>query len=194
MPKVVVEYKDQARQRIVDAAQKVFRSKGFRSATMEDIARTIGVSKGAIYLYFPTKMALLSEIQKRSRDQVIESWKRLLDSGDVAEGIADSLEEVFSGDVDPGVWHELIGEAASDRDLRRAMRTDNREDLAEMARFLGRLEARGRIRRLRDRETVAEIILNLLHGAVLGLMLHGRAEESRKALIRELRYLLEKPP
>jgi AcrR family transcriptional regulator len=192
VPRVLVGYKDQARRRIMDAARSVFRTQGFRSTTMEDIAKELGVSKGAIYLYFPTKTALLSEIQKRSREQVLESWGRLLESGDVARGIAGSVEEVFSGTVDPGIWHELIGEAVTDAELRRAMRVDHREDIAEMGRFLARLEERGRIRKLGDRETVAEIVLALLHGAVLDYMLHGRADESRRTLIRGLRYLLEK--
>jgi len=190
MPKVVGEYKARARERIADAAQAVFRARGFRAATMEDIAREVGVSKGAIYLYFRTKTDLLSAIQERSRDQVLAAWSRLLESGDVAEGIADSLEEVFSGKVDPGIWLELVAEAAAHPDVRAALRVDEREDVRAMRSFLRRLEERGRIRPLRDRDTVAEIILALLHGSVLDLMLHGRAASARRSLVRSLRYLL----
>ncbi len=191
MAKVVAEYKVQARARIIDAAQAVFRRKGFRAATMEAIAQEIGVSKGAIYLYFRTKSELLAAIQESSRQRVLASWEPLLESGHVAEGIADSLSEVFSGEVDPGVWHELIAEAAANPELRAALKVDKREDLRGMRDFLKGLEARGRIRPLRDRETVAEIILALLHGSVLDLMLHGRAENSRRSLIRSLRFLLQ---
>ena len=48
MPKVVPEYKQEARSRILDAANKVFAEKGYHEATMEDIAKQLGVSKGAI--------------------------------------------------------------------------------------------------------------------------------------------------
>jgi AcrR family transcriptional regulator len=191
MAKVVTGYKVQARARIVDAARAVFRKKGFRAASMADIAREIGVSKGAIYLYFRTKSDLLAAIQGRSREQIMASWQRLLTSGDVAEGIADSLTEVFSGSVDPGVWHELVAEAASNPEVRDAMRTDSREDVRTMRAFLRQLEEHGRIRKLRDRETVALIVLALLHGSVIDLMLHGRAADSRRALVKSLRYLLD---
>ncbi len=192
MPKVVAEYKVRARERILATAKAVFRRKGFRAATMGDIAGEIGVSKGALYLYFRTKSELLSAIQEESRRQVLASWERLVERGNVAEGIADSLEEVFSGELDPGIWHELVAEAATDPEVRRVMDEDRAQDVKAMSDYLKRLEERGRIRRLHDRATVAEIILALLHGCVLDLMLHGRPADSRRALVRSLRFLLDK--
>ncbi len=47
-------------QQITQAAQRVFAEKGFAAARMEDIARQAGVSKGTLYLYFPTKEALFT--------------------------------------------------------------------------------------------------------------------------------------
>jgi AcrR family transcriptional regulator len=44
---------------IVDAALAEFSARGFEAARMEDIARRAGLSKAAIYLYFPSKLALL---------------------------------------------------------------------------------------------------------------------------------------
>jgi AcrR family transcriptional regulator len=40
---------------ILDAAVAVFAEKGFAAARMEDIAKRAGVTKGTIYLYFPSK-------------------------------------------------------------------------------------------------------------------------------------------
>jgi AcrR family transcriptional regulator len=40
---------------ILDAALAVFAEKGFAAARMEDIAARAGVTKGTIYLYFPSK-------------------------------------------------------------------------------------------------------------------------------------------
>jgi AcrR family transcriptional regulator len=40
---------------IVAAALQVFAEKGFAGAKMEEIAHRAGLSKGAVYLYFPTK-------------------------------------------------------------------------------------------------------------------------------------------
>jgi AcrR family transcriptional regulator len=47
--------KEARRTQIVDAARNLFFSKGFESTTIDDIARKTELSKGAIYLYFPSK-------------------------------------------------------------------------------------------------------------------------------------------
>jgi AcrR family transcriptional regulator len=47
---------------ILDAALAEFTERGFEAARMEDIAKTAGISKAAIYLYFPSKTALLEAL------------------------------------------------------------------------------------------------------------------------------------
>ena len=47
---------------ILEAALAEFTARGFEAARMEDIAKTAGISKAAIYLYFPSKMALLEAL------------------------------------------------------------------------------------------------------------------------------------
>ncbi|MFZ0892563.1 MAG: helix-turn-helix domain-containing protein [Thermoplasmata archaeon] len=190
MPKVVAEYKAQARDRIVAAARVVFRREGFWSATMDDIAREIGVSKGALYLYFRTKNDLLEEIQNRFRSEVLQGWEGLLEKGDVAEGIANSLDAVFSREVDPGVWHELGAASAADPALRRVLEKDAREDQRLMRRFLLRLQQRGRIPTSKDPSALADVVISLLRGTVAELMIQGQATISRKRLVRSLRLVL----
>ncbi len=59
MPKVVPEYKELAKKRIIDAAYKIFYKKGYHNSTMDDIAREVGVSKASLYSYFKSKEELL---------------------------------------------------------------------------------------------------------------------------------------
>lgn len=47
---------------ILEAALAEFTARGFEAARMEDIAKAAGLSKAAIYLYFPSKMALLEAL------------------------------------------------------------------------------------------------------------------------------------
>src|SRR5262249_11682847 len=51
---------------ILDAALKVFAEKGFAAARMEDIARRAGVTKGTIYLYFPSKEDVFKQLVRES--------------------------------------------------------------------------------------------------------------------------------
>jgi AcrR family transcriptional regulator len=50
------------RQQILEGARKVFHENGFDAASMNDIARVAGVSKGTLYVYFENKERLFLEL------------------------------------------------------------------------------------------------------------------------------------
>ena len=52
-------------QEVVDAAAKVFAEKGYRAATLRDIAAELGMLKGSLYYYIETKEDLLYELLRR---------------------------------------------------------------------------------------------------------------------------------
>jgi AcrR family transcriptional regulator len=49
---------------ILEAAFKVFGVRGLHQATLDDVAREAGITKGTIYLYFPSKTALFGAMLK----------------------------------------------------------------------------------------------------------------------------------
>ena len=51
---------------IIAAALKIFAVKGFAGAKMEAIAAEAGLSKGAVYLYFPTKEDVFRAVVERA--------------------------------------------------------------------------------------------------------------------------------
>jgi len=52
------------REKILEAAQKVFFQKSFYEATMDDIAQISGIKKPTIYYYFPSKIELASQLME----------------------------------------------------------------------------------------------------------------------------------
>jgi len=52
----------EGREAILQAARRVFLSGNLQQATVETVAQEAGVSKGTVYLYFPSKEALLAEL------------------------------------------------------------------------------------------------------------------------------------
>jgi AcrR family transcriptional regulator len=67
---------------IIAAALAVFAEKGFAGARMEEIARRAGLSKGALYLYFPTKEAMFRAVV---RDVVVPNVEGLKAAVAIAE-------------------------------------------------------------------------------------------------------------
>jgi AcrR family transcriptional regulator len=51
-------------QQILEAAFRVFGTHGLHRATLDDVARVAGITKGTIYLYFPSKAELFTAMLK----------------------------------------------------------------------------------------------------------------------------------
>ena len=60
------------RRQIIDGATAVFLAQGFDAASMNDIARAAGVSKGTLYVYFENKEELFEAIVEQECDAQAE--------------------------------------------------------------------------------------------------------------------------
>src|SRR4029450_976328 len=62
---LVADEETSKRRQILEGARKVFMDLGFDGASMGEIARAAGVSKGTLYVYFADKSQLFSAIVER---------------------------------------------------------------------------------------------------------------------------------
>ena len=69
---LVTEEDSSKRRQILDGARKVFMDLGFDGASMNEIARSAGVSKGTLYVYFADKNRLFEAIVE---DEALEQGK-----------------------------------------------------------------------------------------------------------------------
>src|SRR6476620_11296330 len=76
----------------VDAAEQVFAEKGFVPATLDDIAKAAGYSKGAIYKYFATKEDLFLAASDRYWRRYCDNFAEIMSSSDHIG--AHELEEI----------------------------------------------------------------------------------------------------
>jgi TetR/AcrR family transcriptional regulator len=67
--------KEQRRNAIIDAAEKVFFSKGIENSTMDEVAELAELSKGTLYLYFKNKNDLFHAIIARALDAIYVLFK-----------------------------------------------------------------------------------------------------------------------
>ncbi|OLP61146.1 TetR family transcriptional regulator [Xaviernesmea oryzae] len=66
------------REQILAGAKRVFMSVGFDAASMNDIAREAGVSKGTIYVYFDNKEDLFCRLIEEERARFVRNVKDTL--------------------------------------------------------------------------------------------------------------------
>ena len=79
---------EETRERIVDAALRLFRDKGFDETTMRDVAAEAGVATGAAYYYFRSKEELVMALYVRTAEGAREvTPPAIAKSGDLKKRI-----------------------------------------------------------------------------------------------------------
>ena len=114
---------DERRPQIIEAAIQVFLRKGYRKASMPEIARQAGLSIGGVYWYFKSKDEIIAAILERTFDQDFSALTELLGAGAptadrlraFVDGYADSFEQWQW--LNP-IGMEFYGEAAHDEKVR----------------------------------------------------------------------------
>lgn len=91
---------------ILDAALAVFCENGFSAAKMDDVARRAGISKGAVYLYFKSKDAILEALIERSVGDLARNAAHIVEqfaAVDPVETYRNFLRTMFTAISDPAI-------------------------------------------------------------------------------------------
>jgi len=111
MPKTSEKRKTERREQILAAARRCFAEHGYEGATVARLEEATGLSRGAIFNYFPSKEELFVELAVQDSARMSELW--------VNEGLEAVVREVM--DIDPAwlaVYLELIRRVRTDADFR----------------------------------------------------------------------------
>ncbi|THB80443.1 MAG: TetR/AcrR family transcriptional regulator [Desulfobacteraceae bacterium] len=87
--------KELRRAQIIEAARKVFSTKGFNTATMEEIAAQAELSPGTLYLYFKNKEELHTSLSIEILEHLTREVKKVVAKDISVEEKLDQLKHVF---------------------------------------------------------------------------------------------------
>jgi AcrR family transcriptional regulator len=95
-----VERAEARRREILVAAARVFARDGYASATLDDVGREVGVTKGVIYYYFRSKEEIYTEIRATAVRDAIERLEAIVARNGAPEdtlraAVADLVGHVF---------------------------------------------------------------------------------------------------
>src|SRR6185369_5950350 len=88
------EWRRQRRERLIEAARRVFAAQGYEKASMDDIASAAGAGKPTLYRYFANKDALFEAV-------FVDALDTLEAQLDVAEATTTSYAETLLGMLNP---------------------------------------------------------------------------------------------
>ena len=193
MPKVVPEYKEKARERIIEQALRSFSERGYYRTRMADIAGDLGVSKGAIYQYFESKEQLFIEAIEHHGERRGRVLRGFLDSGSlraISTGeFFDEMLELRLSSIPLGV--DLLRETDRNKALRKRL-----VEVAEgwgrgLVELIDEMKGRGEVRADIDSTSLSRGILALRDGLYSHLMMGAEKEEVRETWVQMMGFLME---
>jgi AcrR family transcriptional regulator len=168
---------------VLDAALELFMEKGFATTRVEDIARRAGISKGAVYLYFPSKEAILEGLVRRAVVPIATNALGAVSSfsGDPRQAISSVLRMLAGKLADPrtlAIPKLIMREVINFPELAAMYRREVLDNVVPvMVAVLERGMAEGYLRRLDAELTVRSVIgplmMHLLMAEVFGLVPKG---------------------
>jgi AcrR family transcriptional regulator len=172
MPRITEARSAAQRRRVLDAALTRFDRRGFHRTTMQDIVRESGLSPGAIYGYFESKVAIVEAVAAERHQVEHAMLREALACADLVSGMTTFVKRYFDWLDDPqerrrrrvGVqaWAESLHDAR--------MRASVDIGLAPLAEIVRSLRAARRRKKLPfsvDPEGLARVLLALIQGFIL---------------------------
>jgi AcrR family transcriptional regulator len=158
--------------RLLDAATRVFAERGFKAATVDDIAAEAGLSKGTVYWNFESKADLFAALLEQRIDEPAEQLMEITRTAAPEETTASAVSAGLAALIEEGrdlflLLHEYWVAAVRDPALRRSWRKRQGRLRKSLARALeARAETTG-LRMTLPAEQVATVFIALAYGLAM---------------------------
>lgn len=172
------DLQERRRSAILDSAAKLFADKGYASADTQELADGLGISKGTIFRYFPTKRELFTASIARALERLGQSVDAAADAAvdPLAKVLAAMTAYLRYFDECPEVVELLILERAEFKDRKSSYfdRDDQCDDADEGWRLVfTQLIADGRFRDIPP-DRIKGVLGDLLYGTIFSNHMSGR--------------------
>lgn len=190
MPRILPGYREEVRKKIVKAAYSLFLQKGYHKTTMEEIASLLGVTKPAIYQYFPGKEDLYAAVAEHGREELAAILERSFNNRDLRAGseiMFDTLAR-YTPQFN-SMYSEMMLLAAHNERIRDLLRQDRIEDIRIVEQFIARQQGTGLISGKLDSRVLAIACDALVNGLLIDIMAGLDKEEAKKIWIAAVTQL-----
>jgi AcrR family transcriptional regulator len=187
VPRLSDTEKDVRRRRVLDGARRCFARHGYEGATVVRLEEEIGLSRGAIFNWFPSKQELFLALAAEDNGRLHELF--------TADGVEALLDAVLHDDPDwLAVYHEFGRLLRSDPELRERWKEISPEGARKRTlEWIADGQAAGRLRSDVEPEDVGRFVGVIVDGVVVQRAL-GFEPPDRALLFRLLNAALAPQP
>ncbi len=167
MPKISEERRTERREQILEGARRCFADNGYEGATVVKLEEETGLSRGAIFNYFPSKEDLFVELAVRDSTRMSEIW--------VNQGLEAVVREVV--ELDPAwlsVYLELFRRVRTDPDFQSRIESRQKEAAPANRKRIEKAQREGEFRDDIGSKEIGSFVNLVLNG--LALMRAGGEE------------------
>ena len=166
--------------RILAAATRTFAEKGYHGDTMDDVARLIGVSKGAVYVYFRNKEELFQEMCRLCTQDLERNLTASFAGGTFLQAASIYFDEGISDLTAHMFWLESLAEMPRNRAVKRMLQESYVRYKEILLGFLDKLKVEGAIGEDVDTRSLAGVLMVLHDGVVAGMAQGLNVSEAKK--------------
>ncbi|HET9476225.1 MAG TPA: TetR/AcrR family transcriptional regulator [Dehalococcoidia bacterium] len=164
--------REETRQKLLDSAFSVFATHGYERATVDEIVREAGFSKGAFYVHFESKEDLFWAMLDGRIDVLQETMRGALDTTQsAAENDRRVLEAIFALDKQdrhwPALFVEFVAQAARNERVRGKLNEMYRRWHSFTVELLEEGRLAGRVRKDLDVDFMASVTMALIEGSLM---------------------------
>jgi TetR/AcrR family transcriptional regulator, transcriptional repressor of aconitase len=162
VPKVSSAHREKRRRQILDGARKAFSRHGYEAATVPRLEKAIGLSRGAIFSYFPSKWDLFYALAEEDQARAGEIW--------LEEGFGGVLRHIARERPEwIGVYFELTGMLRTRPELREQFLNRSPEVNLRLVAQVRELQRSGELRGDLDAEQLGRFMGIVLDGIVVAV-------------------------
>lgn len=182
MPKVMPEYKEEVRKKIIRAALEIGEEQGLSNIRMEDIAGRIGISRATLYLYFRNREELIAEGNRAFCKDFSKILTEILEK----ENHNDALLAIFDDFIYPDDCYgkktvvEMFAEAIRDEGMRDIIGGSYHNMRSLISDFIREQKKNGKIHEGIDPDLAAGILQSVALGMKVGSVVGLERDEARE--------------
>jgi AcrR family transcriptional regulator len=183
MPRVSEAYKEERRAAILEGALRCFAEKGYAATTIDDIVRSLGISKGAIYNYFSSKEDIYVQIMDSRMNRFVESLRdNFAQEASAATKLRYLIQRLTGQPLEDlrrllSFHLEYSLHASRQEELKASIQKHADTALAFMAELIAEGKRNGEFRAEVDERLAASMFWALRDGIALDVLSHGEQDE-----------------
>ncbi|MGO9387132.1 MAG: TetR/AcrR family transcriptional regulator [Methanobacterium sp.] len=188
MPKLIPEYQELIKSKIIQASILVFSENGLQESTMDEIAEKAGLSKPTLYSYFENKDDIIKTAVTKSVKN--GSYPKTLKESDSLDALNDLYDMMINRKLSLPLGFEILAFSSKDDILRKLYRDSYYVKIEGFEIFLQNQQDKGTIKNDIDAKTQAKLLMALVNDISIQLLLQLDENEIRENWLNSLKEIL----